>query len=153
MEKQLEAVLAGLAKATGADRCTVRFDDPERGWTVQLPCAEVIVGNAKSLKQEGSVNQRAATTVKWLEANRRILVQPDLANTDTPAPAALVQAYGVRAQMLSPLFCEDGYLQGWISVHYLNRPDSLGKAEVTALQEATVAISRLLGLPAIAPDG
>lgn len=142
-----EQVLAHLLAAAGADRCTLRYDDPARGWTVQLPCAEVLTGEAKSLRAESSVDQRAAATVKWLEANRRILVQPDLADTDAPAPAALIQAYGVRAQMLGPLFREDGHLQGWISVHYLKLPGGLGPAKAAAMQEAVMAIRRLLGLP------
>jgi len=147
MAGRAEQVLANLLTATGADRCTLRIDDPARGWTVQLPCAEVLIGGAKSLRQENSVDQRAATTVKWLEANRRILVQPNLADTDAPAPAALIQAYGVRAQMLGPLFREDGHLQGWISAHYLKLPGGLGSAKVAAMQEAIAAIRRLLGLP------
>jgi maleate isomerase len=106
----------------------------------------VLVGGAKSLRKENSVDQRAAKTVKWLEANRRILVQPDLADTDAPAPAALIQAYGVRAQMLGPLFRDDGHLQGWISVHYLKLPGALGPAKVAAMQEAIEAIRHLLGL-------
>jgi maleate isomerase len=146
MAGRAEQVLADLLTATGADRCTLRYDDPDRGWTVQLPCAEVLIGEAKSLRAENSVDQRAAATVKWLEANRRILVQPDLADTDAPAPAALIQAYGVRAQMLGPLFREDGHLQGWISVHYLNLPGGIGSAKVAAMQEAIEAIRHLLGL-------
>ena len=143
----MEEVLARLVRATGADRCTLRFDDPMRGWTVQLPCAEVLVGDAKSLRQENSVDQRAAATVKWLETHRHILIQPDLANTDVPAPAALIQAYGVRAQMLGPLFRQDGFLQGWISAHYLNPPGSLGPERVAAMRQAITAIQHLLGLP------
>jgi hypothetical protein len=148
-----EQVLAKLMTAAGADRCTLRFDDPARGWTVQLPCAEVLNRGAKSLRQENSVDQRAAATVKWLEANRRLLVQPDLSDTDAPAPAALLKVYGVRAQMLGPLFRDDGYLQGWISVHYLDLPGALGPEKVAALQEAVDAIARLLGLPAGEPAG
>ena len=106
MAGRAELVLADLLTATGADRCTLRYDDPDRGWTVQLPCAEVLIGEAKSLRAENSVDQRAAAAVNWLQANRRILVQPDLADTDAPAPAALIRAYGVRAQMLGPLFRE-----------------------------------------------
>jgi GAF domain-containing protein len=146
MAGRAEQVLAELLTATGADRCTLRYDDPDRGWTVQLPCAEVLIGEAKSLRAENSVDQRAAATVKWLEANRRILVQPDLADTDAPAPAALIKAYGVRAQMLGPLFRDDGHLQGWISVHYLKLPGGLGRAKVAAMQEAILAIRRLFGL-------
>lgn len=145
--RQAEDVLAELLKATGADRCTLRFDDPARGWTVQLPCAEVLTGEAKSLRRENSVDQRAAATVKWLETHRRILVQPDLTNTDAPAPAALIQVYGVCAQMLAPLLSKDDHLQGWISVHYLNPPGRLEPEKVAGLQAAATAIRELLDLP------
>jgi hypothetical protein len=148
MAGRAEQVLADLLTATGADRCTLRYDDPDRGWTVQLPCAEVLIGEAKSLRAENSVDQRAAATVKWLEANRRILVQPDLADTDAPAPAALIKAYGVRAQMLGPLFRDDGHLQGWISVHYVGGVRDLTERHEAALSTARTKAARLLGLPA-----
>lgn len=146
VERQLDGVLAELMRAADGSRSTLRYDDPARGWSVQIPCAEALTPVAKSLKGDGSINQRAAATVKWLEKHRAILVQPDLSNCEPAAPPALIALYGVQAQMLGPLLRADGYLQGWISVHYIGGPHPIGEKAVDAMQRALGEVSRIVGL-------
>ena len=71
---------------------------------------------SKSLRGQTAINQRAAATAQWIDAHRRLLVQGDLSVDEPRAPAPLIQAYGVKAQMLAPVVRE-GRLDGWVSVH------------------------------------
>lgn len=146
VEKQLDGVLASLMSEADGSRSTLRYDDAGRGWSVQIPCAEALTPVAKSLKGDGSINQRAAATVKWLEKHRRILVQPDLSNSEPAAPPALIALYGVGAQMLGPLFRQDGHLQGWISVHYIGGPHPITERAVAAMERALGEVADIVGL-------
>ena len=147
IETELHAVLAELLRTSGAARTTLRLDDAARGWGVDFVCAEALTQGAKSLRNEGSINQRAAETVQWLARERRNLIQPDLLNHPSPAPPpALLKFYGATAQMLGPILDGTGYLAGWISAHYTNGAHSFTDAEISALDGARARVARLIGL-------
>ena len=147
IEAELDVVLAELLRKSGASRTTVRLDDAARGWRVDFVCAEALTSGAKSLREDGSINQRAADTVQWLARERRNLIQPDLLNNPTPAaPPALLKSYGATAQMLGPILDSTGYLVGWISAHYTNGPRSFNDTEIGALDRARADVTRLIGL-------
>ena len=144
---RLDRVLSKLMRSAGAGRCTLRIDDAQRKWSVALPCSEARRAGAASLKVDGSINQRAAATARWIDKHRRNLIQPDVTRATDPAPPpALLSVYGVKAQMLSPIFTKDGWLQGWISVHYLDAPHAIGEKEIAALDRANAEVRALLGL-------
>jgi maleate isomerase len=144
---QIDAILATLLAGSHGNRCTLRLDHEGFDWSVAIPCSEALRPGVKSLKGDGSINQRAAATARWIEKHRRNLVQPDLSDGADPAPPpALLKVYGVKAQMLSPIFRADGWLQGWISVHYLDGPHAISKAEIAALDQANAEIRRLTGI-------
>ena len=146
--KQLDDVLAELRAKVDGSRCTLRYDDTVRGWHVNFPIAEATASGVKSMRTDGSIDQRAVLTVKWMSAHKRNLIQSDLMNNPDPAPPpALMSAYGAKAQMLGPLFNADGMLQGWISVHYLGGTRSFSDSDVAALDTAKEKVSKLLGLP------
>jgi maleate isomerase len=105
-----------LLTAVGADRVTVRVDLPELGLHVDRVAAEACGSGMASLAADGSIDQRGLDTVRWLDRHRMVLVQPDFAEPPFP-PTALIDAYGVQAQMLAPLVA-DGVLVGWVSVHH-----------------------------------
>jgi maleate isomerase len=148
LAKQLDDVLAELRVKVDGSRCTLRYDDEARGWHVNFPVAEATAPGVKSMRTDGSIDQRAGLTVKWMAANKRNLIQADLINNPDPAPPpALMSAYGAKAQMLGPLFNADGFLQGWISVHYLGGTRSFSDADVAALDVAKARVCKLLGLP------
>lgn len=148
LAKQLDGVLEELCRAAEGSRCTLRFDDPARGWDVNFVMAEALTPGVKSLRGEGSIDQRAADTVKWLAAQRRNLVQPDLVNAPDPAPPpALMSAYAATAQMLAPLLDGRDDLQGWISVHYVGGVRDLTPRHEAALDAARTKVAALLGLP------
>jgi maleate isomerase len=147
LEQQLDAVLATLLRESGGSRCTLRIDDRVRGWNVDFICAEAIRPGVKSLRGEGSIDQRGAATVKWMVANKRNLLQGDLLDNPNPAPpAALLSVYAAKAQMLSPLFGKDGYLNGWISVHYVDGSHAFSASDENALDKARTEVKRLTGI-------
>jgi len=147
LRKQLDVVLFDLLNECGASRCTMRLDDPSHGWNVDLVCAEAVRPGVKSLRGDGSIDQRAAETVKWMAKNKRILVQSDIINNPDPAPPpALMAAYAATAQMLGPLLAQDGELRGWISLHYIDGTHSFTDKEVNALERARQTAAHLVGL-------
>ena len=149
LAKRLDGSLEELCRAAEGSRCTLRFDDPARGWHVNFIVAEALTPGVKSLRGDGGIDQRAAATVHWLAQHRRNLIQPDLINAPDPAPPpALLSAYAATAQMLAPLFNAEDHLQGWISVHYVGGVRDLTERHEAALSRARTSIASLLGLPA-----
>lgn len=147
LEKKLDAVLAKLMHEVGGSRSTLRIDDAARGWEVNFVCAEALTPGADSMRGNGSINQRASSTVAWMIANRKNLLQPDLSDNPDPAPPpALISAYKAKAQMLGPLFAKDGYLSGWISVHYVGSRYPLSDADSRAMDRARDEVKRLTGI-------
>jgi maleate isomerase len=147
LETKLDDVLARLLRATGGSRSTLRIDDPARGWNVDFVCAEAVNPGVKSLRGDGSIDQRAADTVKWMVQHRRNLVQPDLTRSPVPAPpAALMSAYAAKAQLLGPLLAKDGHLSGWISVHYVESTHAITPDQEQAMDRARAEVALLTGI-------
>ena len=101
---------------------------------VALTAAEALAPGVRSIRRDGSLDQRRLNTVQWLERHRRPLVQPHFHADPTP-PNALIEVYGVNAQMLAPIE-RGGELVGWLSVHSL-REREWSEADQNALAEAT----------------
>ncbi len=118
---EMQDVCETLLAATEADRTTLRVDLPEHDMHVDLTAAEALRPGVRPIRREGSLDQRRLNTVEWLEANRRNLVQPHFHGDPRP-PQALIDVYGVHAQMLGPIQCgpsERPAMTGWLSVHSL----------------------------------
>jgi len=141
----LTRIMDALRGATAALRTTLRVDLETRGYSVSVPAAESLAPGAASLLQQGGINQRAASTVHWLLRERRTLVQPCFDGRDPTPPQALIDAYGVSAQMLGPLFV-DGHLQGWISVHVTGGRRDWSRSDIAALEAAVEEVRALLRL-------
>jgi maleate isomerase len=145
LETKLDGMLAELLAASHGSRCTVRVDNAMLDWHVDFICAEAIRPGIRSLRNDGSIDQRNAETVKWLDKHRKNLVQPDLTGTVVPPPPpALLSAYAAKAQMLAPLSGREGELRGWISVHYVEGPHDFTDVEVAALDKSAADIQALL---------
>lgn len=141
---RIDAILATLRNATGAARATLRIDLPERGIDVDDVAAEAVGPGVASLRGQTSIDQRAAESIRWIDANRRPLVQDDLSGCVEPAPPPqLMSVFGVTAQMLGPVVRGDA-LTGWISVHDDKGPRRWTEADVTALEAAVRAVQREL---------
>jgi 3-oxoacyl-[acyl-carrier protein] reductase len=144
LKDRLDAILATLREATGATRCTFRVDLPERGIHCNDVAGEAIGPGAKSLRGQTAIDQRAAGSIRWLDANHRPLIQPDLSGAVEPAPPPqLMSVFGVTAQMLGPVVRGD-FLTGWISVHDDKGPRQWTDADVKALDAAVDAVQREL---------
>jgi len=139
----LSRLCGDLLAETGADRVTVRLDRPDFGLRVDRVAAEALAPGVPALARDASIDQRRLETIRWLDTHRIVLVQNDFGAAPFP-PAALIEAYGVRAQILVPLgTCAP--LPGWVSVHSCRErvwhPDDVRNA-----QTRSVAVAQLLGL-------
>jgi maleate isomerase len=131
---RFQDALEDLLSGTTADRTTLRIDLPGQDMHVDLTAAEATAPGVRSIRRDGSLDQRRLNTVQWLEQHRRPLVQPHFHADPTP-PKALIEVYGVNAQMLAPIE-RSGRLVGWLSVHSL-REREWSQTDQNVLTEAT----------------
>ena len=139
-----QALTRELLERTGASRTTLRLDDTPG---VEFPVkAEALTPGVNSIAGDNTIPIRASSTFKWINRERRILVQEDLLAAD-PAPAAdLMERYGGRAQMLAPVEV-GGELVGLVSVHYVPGPRSWTDEEIAVVENVVTRIRRELGQP------
>jgi maleate isomerase len=125
--------LDSLRVGTGAHRATLRLDVPG----MNFPCvAESCAPGVRAISDDNSLDQAGAATAQWITRTRRVLVQPDLSAADPAPPQALLDAYGVRAQMLAPVMVA-GERVGWISLHS-TAPRDWTPEQVMAIEMAAV---------------
>ncbi|WP_079924040.1 GAF domain-containing protein [Mycobacterium sp. AT1] len=117
LRAKMQALTERLRHQTGGDRTTLRIDLPAAGCSVGTCAAESHGTKVRSIRRDATLPQRDLETVRWIEQHRRTLVQPDFATAPKP-PQALVDVYGVRAQMLAPVQ-HGADMVGWLSVHSL----------------------------------
>lgn len=146
----LQALCEQLLADTAADRTTFRVDVPAHGLHVDLTAGEALRDGVRPIRREGSLDQRALNTVVWLEEHRTNLVQPSFGPPPNP-PQALIDVYGVRAQLLGPVE-RDGAMAGWFSAHSLTEREWTDK-DVAAMDQAREAAAVLLAtLPTTTPE-
>jgi len=133
---QLNELMARLLAATGASRTTIRLDIASMNIDADDVYAEACAPGVAPLKLDSSLNQRSLGTVQWLERNRALLIQEDCVNADIPPPQALMNVYGVKAQVLSPLVWNDAVV-GWISVHYIPGTRQWEEKDLQHVRDAT----------------
>jgi maleate isomerase len=125
--------LDALRVGTRAHRATLRLDVPG----MNFPCvAESCAPGIRAISADNSLDQVGAATAQWITRTHRVLVQPDLAAADPAPPQALLDAYGVRAQMLAPVIVA-GARVGWISLHSVV-PREWTPEEILAIEMAAV---------------
>jgi len=128
-----------LLVATAASRTTLRLDWPEWGLHVDDVAAEAVVAGIASLRGQTSIDQRRAATIRWLERERRPLIQESCSSAEQPRPPELVRIYGVRAQMLAPVLWA-GAMAGWVSVHETRSERAWSADDAAALEAAVSAV-------------
>jgi maleate isomerase len=143
IREALNRILADLLRGTDASRTTIRLDLPQFGFHVDDPAGEARADGAPPLTGQTALDQRSLATVRWLEANKVALIQPDCANADPAPPEALMKIYGVKAQMLGPIMRDDK-LVGWISVHENRRTRQWSESEIERLASALEQVDGLL---------
>jgi len=149
---QLDALMAQLRIDEKAGRTTIRLDVPAMNIGVDDVYAESAAPGIAPLKLDSSLNQRSLGTVQWLEKHHDLLIQSDCINAEVPPPKALMNVYGVTAQMLAPLVY-GGEVLGWISVHHMGGTREWQDAEVALLREATARARAILEEAGWAPAG
>lgn len=132
-----DEIVSALRRRLDADRVTLRLDTPG----MNFPCAaESAAPGVRAISADNSLDQRGAATARWIVATRRVLAQPDLSVADPPPPRPLLDAYGVRAQMLAPVVVDDA-VAGWLSVHSL-RPRPWTDDDASAIEAAAAETAR-----------
>jgi hypothetical protein len=139
----LRAVLRELLAATGAGRATVRLDMPDRRLHVDRVAAELVTAGVGPIGNDATLDQWAMPTVQFIAREHQTLVQNDVRADGPPVSPALIELYGVAAQMLQPLLAE-GRMYGWISVHEVGQPRRWRGADVAALERASVAVQNII---------
>ncbi|MGP4015400.1 aspartate racemase/maleate isomerase family protein [Saccharopolyspora sp. 5N708] len=140
----LKRICASLRTATGADRTTMRLDLPSQRLGVDSAAAEDTGPGVPQIQHDPGLDQRQLNTVRWLEQHRRTLVQPHF-RADPQPPRALVETYGVRAQMLAPVVV-DGAMIGWLSAHSRTERD-WPAPDITAIETAASQVQARLARP------
>jgi len=125
-------IVEKLLADVGASRTTIRLDRPDAVFPV---VAEATAPGINSIAGATSIDLKAAPTFIFLAEQKRPLIQSDLLNTDVPAPAALIELYGARAQMVAPILRDDE-LVGMVSVHYAPGVRDWTQEEIAAIEQA-----------------
>jgi maleate isomerase len=131
-----QAILEELLRKTGASRTTLRLDRPDADFPV---VAEALGPGTRSIRGEARIAVRDSGTFRFFERERRPLIVNDCRASDPPTPEALMEFYGVRAEMLAPLV-EAGAIVGIVSVHYAPGPRQWTALEIGALDDARQSI-------------
>jgi maleate isomerase len=127
-----QEIVDELLERTGASRVTIRLDTPGETFPV---AAEALAPGIRSISGSTGIDLRAAPTFKFLEREKKNLIQNDFANVDDPPPQELIEFYGVHAQMLAPILRDDE-LAGIVSVHYAPSAREWSREDVAALDDA-----------------
>ena len=129
-------VVDALRTELNASRVTLRLDTPGKNFPA---VAEALDEGVLAIRGDDSLDQRNAPTARWLMEHKDLLVQPDCATAVPSPPAELIDAYGVRAQVLAPILEADDVV-GWISVHETRGRRHWTAHELVAIREASRAI-------------
>jgi GAF domain-containing protein len=139
-----QVIMEDLLRSTESSRTTLRLDLPDQDAGLDTVVAEALAPGVRSLRGDTSIrNLRDVSTVRFLETQRRLLVQNNCSADDLAPPPELIELYGVKAQMLAPIVREDR-LVGVISVHHAPGPRDWSAEDVAALREAIEHVQREL---------
>jgi maleate isomerase len=131
----LEELAERLRAATGSSRVTIRLFDGELYPVAAESCADG-VPPLRGIR----IDPRGTPTFEFLRDERRLLVQDDVATHELAPPAAIVGAYGIRSQIVAPVFVMDE-LRAIISVHDVTRARRWTPLELEALERAAAEVA------------
>ena len=137
---EVERMLDELRLATRATRVTLRLESSDAPFPV---VAESLAAETPSLQADSRVDPTATATFKHVEQSRELLIQTDCSTAEPYPGSALIDLYGVRAQMLAPVE-RDGRLCGVISVHDTKAPHDWSAGDISALGSTAARIRDLL---------
>ena len=146
----LQGIAERLRARLGALRVTIRLDDTPG---VELPVkAEALAPGALAIAAILLPGVRDSATARWVQRERRVLVQEDIAASPTAPVAQLVERFGARAQLLAPILGGEALL-GLLSVHS-GQQRSWSATDVAAAEQAAAAVvAATAGAPPGSPRG
>jgi GAF domain-containing protein len=134
--RDLQAIVEKVLLASRAGRAMLQLAAPDGRWPI---AAEAVTGGARQIRNDEATGDiPGASLVAHLERERSVLAQPDVVRADPPVPAALVDRYGVRAQLVAPLV-RGGRLAGLLTLHDVTGPRSWEPGDIDAVHEAQAA--------------
>ena len=137
-----QEIMEDLLGSADASRTTLRLDLPDQDAGLDAVVAEALAPGVRSIRDDTSIrNLRDVSTVRFLEEQRRPLVQNDCLADDLAPPSELIELYSVKAQMLAPIVRDDRLI-GVISVHYVPGTRDWSSEDVAALREAAERVQR-----------
>lgn len=143
LRRQFNAILDRLLIATEASRTTLRMDLPALSFHVDDPAGEALLPGTRSLTGQTALDQRSLATVRWLAEHQSYLVQERCRGADPAPPQALMELYGVQAQMLGPVI-RSGDMVGWISVHENRTTRKWSEEDIRALEKAVAEVQAVI---------
>jgi GAF domain-containing protein len=138
----IDGILEGLLRDTGASRVTLRQDLP--GPHAFRVTHEALAAAAGSLRDEHTVDLRTQPVVRELAQGRQVVQNDSRASFHDPAFQAMLETYGgLAAQIVTPVF-DGGRLAAIVSVHQLGTPRAWTDDDVAACTTAAARIASLL---------
>ena len=134
----LQTLADRLRLDTDAGRITIRLESEKLGSRLERVAVESLDQGVGPLLSEIAENIRTTVAPRWLIANRRTFVMDDCLNPSDPELAPepyLVEGYGVRAEMLQPVFIGEDLI-AIISVHYTKGPRQWTDQDVSRIEAA-----------------
>jgi GAF domain-containing protein len=130
----LQEIIDQLREDTAVFRTTLRT--AADGFMITC---ESLGEGAASLKGPVPFDLSKTDTYRWLEDERKILVQNDVREGPAP-PRQLSEVYGVGSQLLSGIFNGER-MTGIISVHHAAETREWTGVEIAALERAAAAVT------------
>jgi GAF domain-containing protein len=139
---EIDRLLEGLLRDTGASRVTLRQDMPG---DYAFPVTHEAAGSGvPSLREERTVDLRTQPVVLELAQGRQVVQSDCRAAFDDPAFQAMLERYGgLAAQIVTPIFAGDR-LRAIVSLHQLGAPRAWTEEEVAACAMTAASVGRLL---------
>ena len=135
------ALLRQLLADTRASRATLRLDLVGMNFPI---VAEAVAEGVSPLSGDQSLDQRRLETVTYLFETRKVLVQDDTGSADPRPPKELIQAYGVRAQVLAPIV-HASRVSGWVSLHECSGPREWLEPDIAAVRGVALHVQEVVG--------
>jgi hypothetical protein len=141
IQGELQCIALGLREGLGCSRVTVRVDDiPSESFRVK---AEACAPGVLSIAAHRTEGVRESETFQWIDRERRVLVQNDIAASPIAPAPVLLGMYGVRAQLLAPVVV-DNEVRGIISIHEADLREWRDE-DVAVASAASESVASVLG--------
>jgi GAF domain-containing protein len=139
---EIDSILEGLLRDTGASRVTLRQDGP--GDYAFPVTHETLAAGVRSLRDEYTVDLRTQPVVRELAQGHQVVQADSRVAFDDPAYQAMLETYGgLAAQIVTPVFAGER-LAAIVSLHQLGTPRAWTADEVAACTSAAARVAELL---------